>query len=273
MVISAMLILAVITTGFAAFTVQDLKASQATYEDTEAYYLAESGIDYGVFLVKHGMTIYPAPPVNSSGSQYQWVDGLDGYKYELRNFTPPTYLPLMGPGTSLPPPGRRTSPSATLSSTSSALYDAAWPITHPTLGDQTGTSNDLPGSIINIMMPNSTTPGGQEFVVVDDIAYANSSNWMTNVRECGSFHLSAYPVTIPTTDGPPVLDITAVGYVRQIPADVTTTQIAAYQNTNTTGDQAVQSWPVLAQRTVHALIVPNVVNHRVQVQEYNEEYR
>lgn len=63
-----MLILIVVATGFAAFTSQDMRTSQATYEQNETYFLAEAGIDYGLFLLKHSMLVFPNPPAT-------WVDG------------------------------------------------------------------------------------------------------------------------------------------------------------------------------------------------------
>lgn len=68
LVVSVMLILIVVATGFAAFTSQDMRASQATYEQNETYFLAEAGIDYGLFLLKHSLLAYPNPPA-------AWVDG------------------------------------------------------------------------------------------------------------------------------------------------------------------------------------------------------
>lgn len=68
LVMSVILILTVVATGFVAFTSQDMKASQTTYEQNETYFLAEAGIDYGLFLLKHNMLVYPAAPA-------AWVDG------------------------------------------------------------------------------------------------------------------------------------------------------------------------------------------------------
>lgn len=62
LVVSVMLILIVVATGFAAFTSQDMRTSQTVYEQNETYFLAESGIEYGLFLIKHSMLVFPAPP-------------------------------------------------------------------------------------------------------------------------------------------------------------------------------------------------------------------
>ena len=80
LVISVMLILIVVATGFAAFTSQDMRTSQAVYEQNETYFLAEAGIDYGLFLLKHSMLVFPNPPS-------AWADGRAQALYNADNNT------------------------------------------------------------------------------------------------------------------------------------------------------------------------------------------
>lgn len=74
--LSILLILTVIATGFAAFTTADMKASQATYQESEAYFMAEAGLNYATFLLKHSMLVYPCPPAT-------WVDGRTNNDYDV----------------------------------------------------------------------------------------------------------------------------------------------------------------------------------------------
>jgi len=60
LVILVMLILIIIVTGFTAFTTQDVKTADVSMDAATCYYLAEAGIDYGVYLIKHNLSIYPS---------------------------------------------------------------------------------------------------------------------------------------------------------------------------------------------------------------------
>lgn len=54
-----MVILMVVASGFVAFTAQDLKTSDISVESTTTYYLAEAGLDYGLWLLKYNMSVFP----------------------------------------------------------------------------------------------------------------------------------------------------------------------------------------------------------------------
>ena len=58
-VILIMLILMVVSAGFVAFTTYDLRASDSTVQGTTCYNLAEAGLNYGLFLIRNNMTVFP----------------------------------------------------------------------------------------------------------------------------------------------------------------------------------------------------------------------
>jgi hypothetical protein len=49
----------VLTMGFAAFTANDYLISQSNYSSVSTFYLAQAGLEYFAFLMKHNMLIYP----------------------------------------------------------------------------------------------------------------------------------------------------------------------------------------------------------------------
>jgi len=169
LVISFMLILIVIATGFAAFTSQEMRTSQLMYEQAETYVLAESGIDYGLFLLKHSMLVYPM-----------------------------------------------------------SSYDA----------DSNG-STEAVGALIDA---RQTSPA-MEHVVVSDLAYSTTNNWMGAGRTCGSFQLS---YTTSTSGSNTTVTFKSVGLIRNIPSSVTTTTATQY-----TG---IANWSIAAQRTLYATV-------------------
>lgn len=66
--ISALLllvILAVITTGFAQLMSNDMQRARKTADDYITLYTAEAGVEYAKWLIKHNMRLYPAVPCDT----------------------------------------------------------------------------------------------------------------------------------------------------------------------------------------------------------------
>jgi hypothetical protein len=201
LVISILVILVVIATGFVAFTTQDMKASQTNYEQNECYFLAESGIDYGLFLLKHSMTVYPAPPT-------AWVDG---------------HTPVN--------------------------YDA----------DGDGTA-DQPGAFVDLAQGKNP-----EHVVISDLGYSPSQNWMSPVKTCGSFLLQQ---NVTSSGSTYTVQLTSTGFIRSIPNN----------GTNYSDFANVSNWTIIARRTIQAkvdLVAGSTITSRqgLLLKEFNETFR
>jgi len=271
LVISILLILTIVATGFAAFISADMKASQTNYEQTECYFLAEAGIDYAIFLLKHNMTVYPAPPVYATNgvnilSTTQYLDGI--------------------------------APGVGRSIANGNYYYQAYPVYNT--GSGPGPIPQTTGSLINL---NYLTAGqaagaaGQEHVVIEDLAFnaevgspASNANWLNGVRFCGTFIVQQQVVppgatantgiatngTVNASGNQYQIYLKSIGYIKQIPAAVSTTTLSAYG-----GVTGVGSWTVQAQRTVEAQVTVTgassfsvtVPIQRIQVQEYSEKFR
>lgn len=78
--VSVMLILTalmVMTMGFAAFTTTDHAISQSYYSTTVTFYLAQAGLEYFHFLLKHNMLVFPIIAYSPYGAVGQCVNVFD----------------------------------------------------------------------------------------------------------------------------------------------------------------------------------------------------
>jgi len=182
--ILVMILLLVITLGFATFTTADAKASDANWEQTTCYYLAEAGLDYSLFLIKRNMAVYPAKS-----------------------------------------------------------------------GQLLGVS---PGALVNLAI-NTTGRTGQDHVLLSDLSYTTTNDWLGAAKYVGGFHVSVTGAVVSGTQV--TISVTSVGSIRA-------KQGADYTQFST--------WRARAQRTVLASIMidsSDTAQNRLCVEKYYEKFR
>jgi len=74
-----MLIIMVLAAGFVFFTANDLVVSRNMVDTAVTLNLAESGIDYAIYLLKHNMTIYPGTYAGVAGDVSNFPSGYAVY--------------------------------------------------------------------------------------------------------------------------------------------------------------------------------------------------
>lgn len=248
LVLSMLLILVVITTGFAAYISQDMKDSQTAYEQTETYFLAESGIDYAMFLIKHSLTVYPAPPVHSwLTPTTSWLDGRNTTKGNWQYQAFPAYNGEVNPNA-----------AGGVGAGAAAGVNA-----------DPGPNAQAPGSLISLQdMGDVNNPSlGEEMVVVSDLAYAPSFDWLNAGKYCGTFQVKQNV----SGAGPTyTINITSTGFIKKLPPTLNgPSQPNDYHGS--------ANFTIVAQRTLFAQATVYVGNspgsQRIQLQVFSEAFR
>lgn len=179
-----MLLLMVITLGFATFTTADAKATDANWEQTTCYYLAEAGLDYGLFLLKRNMAVYP-----SKANQILGVNA---------------------------------------------------------------------GGLVNLAT-NAAGKSGQDHVLLSDLSYTTSNDWMGATAYSGGFHIRISGVVLSGSQYS--IYLTSTGSIRsRASADYT----------------QFSTWRARAQRTVQMLVridTSDTAQNRFSVERYYEKFR
>lgn len=245
--ISVLLVLTImvsLTMGFVWFTMQDHFISIAHQHSNACIYLAQGGVEYVLFLMKHNMMIFPSAPYNDNFKQnspspafqqdepyqatnndfYAWVGrkevlGSDGDTDTCEN--PANW----GKGTNTN--NYDTNEDGIIDATTIA-GSYPLPMDHKCMaGDSTAYKA---GKIINVF--NSTKDGVQsEFLLVSKLTLSNVENVgveLGNTNVCGTFRIDVSLSTIPA-DSEKFYFIKSTGMVKTVPDSEMTNDPATWQ--------------------------------------------
>ncbi len=246
--ISVLLILTImmsLTLGFVWHTMQDHFTSIAHQHSNACTYLAQAGVEYAMYLMKHNMMVFPSAPYSDNirsdnpasvppVPEYQQDEPYQGSAANAR-YTWVGRSEMLGAGTngataSLSSWGNGTNPNNYDDAGTTNLIDATevYPVSFQRLpldhkcfaGD---TTNYRPGQIINLFKEkdNSGNDVPREFLLISKLTLSNDTNVGIELGDsyaCGTFKIGVSPP--PDGSGDKYYFITSTGLVKKVPSNL-----------------------------------------------------
>jgi len=154
------------------------------------------------------------------------------------------------------------------------------------------------GSVVNMIDNSSGGYTGEEHVVISDVSYTSSENWLSGYRYAGTF-VVYQKVTDPgsaSTDGRYQVELVSTGYIKRIPSGTdrdstdascsrhgTGSASCTYRDTSSTTDDEsdLTKWFVRAKRTVQQTLYLDAIvtgsgaanSSEIRVDKFYEKFR
>jgi len=243
-VLMLLMAMMVLTMGFAHYTLQDHITSKSFHSANICFYLAQAGLEYSMFLVKHNLLVYPYAPFadHNAGDQYQdvYTPAASGQGMELKLYEEMA----LGGGVNSndgendfddnPTGGDGNIDATTGVFQLPMAYDA-------NLFDG---SSDVyqPGDILNLYDSD-----GHEHLLITQLTVGTVGevgDILGNADACGTFRVKVIEKQDPNAPGNTdkrVLFITSTGMIKKVPGD---------WGSSPQGWDSVSTFPIISRRTL-----------------------